>query len=573
MDPITCINEEGIFNPEIQAQQTNPCLLDLPGTLRDINQDDPYPPEFHKEYPPLHACPADMVRTFTMVVGVVDQYASLYRDWDASEKFKRETSRLLKIINESPSGSIPTTTVGKEWADGVDAAKERKRKTQVNVDKQIARATYNRRPDAHVRLRPSFVMNSPMNAEFDPFCLDYARSLSPGANLTGKNVPTLTYKCTARFTDGGNVAHGKATWSMTVNLQDTTTQECLGFISGSICENSFPGQRHNDTITCMVYYDGYWAEAKSKACVTTKFRQHTNPFPKERSRDRDTDGSWLTPLFDKNKNLVPNGHGRFSIREEQSSSVGQSYNPKVYAWKVLAEGDWWQGVLNNPNETVGIMSGCTHGGRYADFKALVTMWASMRMWRVSLACGLHAAQHNGGLHVAPMCAVERWEGHMGDDGFLKPYEEGDTAHDDTTGWVSHAHIPVKVQYDDTEKDPTIALDMLRARYFINRGLEGLIECIWDMDYKNADWLSSGERSAPVTWFNLTQGLPDAAVFDVNWITIPVDAGPKSMEGLRPHLTRCRQNGGWGLLVVRLFVLIVRSFILPPQLLNVGCSQE
>ena len=148
------------------------------------------------------------------------------------------------------------------------------------------------------------------------------------------------------------MAHGKATWSMTVNLRDTTTQESLGFISGGYIPRA-------QTLTCTVYYDGYWAEATSKACVPSKFRQHTKPFPKERSRDHDTDGSWLTPLFDKNKNLVPHGYGRFSIREEQSSSVGQSYNPKVYAWKVLAEGDWWQGVMNNPNETVGIMSGCT----------------------------------------------------------------------------------------------------------------------------------------------------------------------------------------------------------------------
>ena len=104
MDPILFINEEGVFNPEAQAQHANPCLLDVPGTFREIHQDtvrssvrgspafdypDAYPPEFDKAYPPLHACPRDMVRTFTMVVGVVASNSGGTNDSEPHESWCR----------------------------------------------------------------------------------------------------------------------------------------------------------------------------------------------------------------------------------------------------------------------------------------------------------------------------------------------------------------------------------------------------------------------------------------------------------------------------------------------------
>ena len=159
------------------------------------------------------------------------------------------------------------------------------------------------------------------------------------------------------------------------------------------------------------------------------------------------------------------------------------------------------------------MSGCPHEGRYADFRALVTTWASMRMWRVTLACGLHAIDEED---TGPWCEVQRWNGIVGNDGSLLPLR--DVSQGITSGWARHTIVPVELTQEDEFQDPTTALHLLCEKYFLNRGLGELLKYIWDMDYKDTDALSFAGRGHPVTWYNFTQGLPDAAVFDVKWAT-------------------------------------------------------
>ena len=362
-----------------------------------------------------------------MCVGVVDQYTSIARNAAGAKNTSAKRT-------SAPARELRT--------DGAAIPKKNPGRAAKKLSSLVGAGT----PKKWVPLAPSY-MREKMDTKFDPFRLDQERAYLPKHNLCNNSTitrpPHETYNVAALFSTGdrekcllGNdglqhtEAHGKGTWTMKVNLRCTTTKELLVFLGRRGKEDTYP----DGVIECRVLYDGEWGVAKR----TSSIMSIAEPFPKDRLDLGNAPGVGVVIK------RIPNGYGRFSVRErhgdtDHNEKGGYDESMHVerddqlfhtgedgacYRWKVLAEGIWNQGVLVDPDETVGIMSGFPHYGKYADFRTLVIAWALLRLWRIRIG--------------PEYCEVQRWRGTVGDDGILLC--DGDSVDGGEAGVCGHVGI-------------------------------------------------------------------------------------------------------------------------------------